>query len=302
MLTSYSKKRYQYLKENFDELYPSINEKVLCESSIGEKVVYALATLINLYCLYQTIMIMCSLTFFYKLTALVSAYIVGDIVSGVVHWIPDSYDIHPFMLTYPYLSTVGHVLQESFDGFRLHHIQPHRIVTHTLFNTAGSTYVFVSFIQMLVMLLNLSPWSSVFIGIIAFVNIFSNEFHKISHMNTNQMSFIQKIINATRLFLTKERHRDHHVFESEVQGFTMLSGLSNPILDHPKIRLWDRLEQIMYFLFQIKSHRMINNEIKDAKDLEDTKDSNDSNDSEDAKNLLTSCPTNENENEKSYRS
>lgn len=197
---------------------------------------------------------------------LISAYLVGDIISGVVHWIPDTYSIHPFMLETQYLSTFGHILQESFDGFRMHHIQPWTICNHTLFNTTGSTFIFVAFIQMIVLLLNLSPSWNVFIGLIAFMNIFTNEFHKISHMNTNQMNFLQRMINSTQIFLTRERHKSHHVYEAEEQGFAMLSGLFNPVLDHPKIRLWDRLEYIMFCLFDIKSFRMINKEIKESKE------------------------------------
>jgi hypothetical protein len=60
MLTSYSKKRYTYLKENFEELYPSINQKVLSESTFAEKFMYALSTIINLYCLCKTLNILSS--------------------------------------------------------------------------------------------------------------------------------------------------------------------------------------------------------------------------------------------------
>jgi hypothetical protein len=267
MLTSYDKKRYTYLKENFDKLYPTISQKVLSESSTGVKILFALATTINFFCLCRTINIMFSFSPIYNLFILIISYLVGDIVSGFIHWIFDTYDIHPFMLTHPYLSTYGHILQESFDGFRLHHIMPHTIVTHTLFNTIGSTFILVAFVQAFAMLLNLSPFLYAFIGLISSVNIFANEFHKISHMDKNQMSFIRKIVASTNIFLTKERHRAHHRFEREEEGYTMLSGLFNPLLDHPNVRLWSRLEDVMFYLFGIKSFRMVNKDIEFLKQV-----------------------------------
>jgi len=263
MLTSYSKKRYAYVKENFEKLYPSVNQKEFGTSTFGEKMLYITAAIVNIYCVYSTIIIMSSYSLICNMITMLIAYVVGDIASGFVHWLPDSYDVHPFLLETPVLSTFGNILQESFDGFRMHHIKPYTIVTHTIFNTCGSTFIFVAFVQMFLRLIIPCNYFIGLVGIISTLNIFSNEFHKISHMSNDQMMFIQKIINKTNIFLTKDRHRSHHIFESEVQGYTMLSGLFNPLLDRPDVRFWERLETIMFFLFGIKSFRMINNELND---------------------------------------
>ena len=259
MLTSFDKKEYTYIKENFDKLYPSVNQKVFSDLPVSEKIMYTVSTFINIYCLIKIMVIMKTLSFVYNFIMLLVSYFVADIVSGVVHWLIDSYSIHPFLLETPYLTPIGNAFQESVIAFRMHHIKPHRMSSHDVLNTSGSTFCLVAFVQMVTLLVNLSPLWNVFIGLIALMNIFSNEFHKISHMNSKQMNLLQKTINSTQIFLTKEKHRSHH-HEPEEQGYTMLSGLFNPLLDHPRIRLWERLEYIMYWLFGIKSFRMINKE------------------------------------------
>lgn len=267
IITSYDKKRYTYLKDNYEKIYPLINQKTFKNTSYAEILLYMISIIINLFCFVRTIIIMSRYSFLCNLITIIISYFIADIISGFVHWLPDSYDVHPFMIDTPIINTFGYILQDTFDGFKIHHIKPHYITKQDVFNTSGSTFILTALIQLIIMLILPANYVMGFIGVVGILSVLANEFHKLSHMRTINMAMWQKIIMMPRIFLTKDRHKKHHDYESELQGYTMVSGLLNPVLDHPKIRLWDRLEKLMYYLFKIKSFRMINMEL----DLDTTK-------------------------------
>lgn len=254
MLTSYDKNRYIFLKNNFDIMNEQVNLRPLSSMSFFEIILYLFAFIINGLFLIKTLSILFSYPFLRLISTLIYSYFAADFASGFVHWIPDSYDIHPKLLN----TYIGPQIQEVFDGFKLHHINPYTIVNHSLINTIGSTFILVSIIQLVVYMS--IGWSGL-LGTTAFLSIFSNEFHKISHMAYSDMSFLHKIIFHSKLFLSKLDHKKHHKFEHELQGYTIISGICNRILDHEYVRFWERLELIVYYIFGIKSFRMITSEL-----------------------------------------
>jgi len=157
----------------------------------------------------------------------------GDFSAGLFHWFEDNYI--PYESDIPFLRDVG-------VANKLHHYYPRAMVNSNFFSTIQTTLV-LSIIGVGLALL-LAPkfvrkhW--MFFVSFFFFSVFSNLFHKWSHMRPCELNqfvlFIQKlgIIDHTH-------HSKHH--EQPSEKFCVIFKLSNMILD--TLMVFPILESIM---------------------------------------------------------
>jgi hypothetical protein len=136
------------------------------------------------------------------LSTLLLGYLAADFVSGVVHWMGDTWG-----------STDMPVLGAAFiRPFREHHVDEKAITRHDFVETNGNNCLVSLPVAVLAVLLphSSSFWVfvSAFLGSMIFWVMATNQFHKWSHMQ--QPSALVGFLQRVHLVLPPEHHRIHH--------------------------------------------------------------------------------------------
>ncbi|MEI6213219.1 MAG: fatty acid desaturase CarF family protein [Desulfuromonadales bacterium] len=157
---------------------------------------------------------------FWQLAALVTAYLLTDVINGLVHMYMDNNDRY-----------------ESIDGplianFHLHHKTPlykQRNLLLVYFIESGSKVWLVGYLLLVVALqaaLEVHAavlYCLVYIGILSSVAEVS---HYLCHSSTSPIAaFLAKI----GLLLSKRHHAQHHLQDNN--GYAFLNGFTDPLLD-----------------------------------------------------------------------
>lgn len=136
------------------------------------------------------------------LSALLLGYLAADFVSGVVHWMGDTWG-----------STEMPVLGKAFiRPFREHHVDEKAITRHDFVETNGNNcLVSIPVAILAVVLPHSNPgwvFVSAFLGAMIFWVMATNQFHKWSHMDQPPalIGFMQRV----HLILPPDHHRVHH--------------------------------------------------------------------------------------------
>ena len=177
--------------------------------------------------------------------------ILGDFVSGIVHWAADTYGSEDMPVIGPSL----------VKPFRLHHVYPRDICTHGLVETTGNVCILaVPFLSVSLYLMWLMPRSSLLAfsvvcsALMALATVATNQFHKWAHQE-NPSSFA-RWLQRNRLVLEPEHHKLHHTQPFNI-NYCITNGWLNPVLN--KLKFFRRLEATLGF-FGIKTAKA-----KDAK-------------------------------------
>lgn len=179
------------------------------------------------------------------LIALPVAWAVGDLVSGISHWVADTYGSEE-------LPIVGAAILRPF---RLHHKYPRDICTHNLFVTIGNTCIVAMPLMLLFLYL---LWGENVSGLRAFaiftaasivgVTVLTNIFHKWAH--AEEPSRLACALQKSRLVLTPQHHQNHHTQPFNT-NYCITNGWLNPVLE--RIRFFRGLEYTLG-KFGIKPH------------------------------------------------
>ena len=130
------------------------------------------------------------------LLALPLSLVLGDLVSGLVHWTADTYFSEETPIIGPSL----------VKPFRLHHLYPRDICTHDLVTTVGNVCIIA--VPVLAVCISLlwfyedSSWLAFIILCIALMSlatVLTNQFHKWAHLETP--SRFVRLLQRTRLVL-----------------------------------------------------------------------------------------------------
>ena len=151
--------------------------------------------------------------------------ILGDFVSGLVHWAADTYG-----------NERTPVLGRSMvKPFRVHHVRPLEICEHGIVETVGNTCILAA--PLLVLFLALAAWGGysaaaafvVFASVVTVgVTVATNQFHKWAHQAAPPP--LVRALQRSRIILHPEHHRAHHTapFES---SYAITNGWLNPLLN-----------------------------------------------------------------------
>jgi len=169
--------------------------------------------------------------------AVLLGMVAGDFVSGLVHWLADTYGSERTPL-------VG----ASFvKWFRLHHVYPKDICTHNFINTNGNTCILAAPLVALCLPLvwdeEVSATRAFFVlttVLMTATTVTTNQFHKWAHEDAP--SLLARGLQRSRLILPPAHHSRHHAGPFDVH-YCIANGWLNPLLD--RIKFFGRLERAL---------------------------------------------------------
>jgi plasmanylethanolamine desaturase len=174
------------------------------------------------------------------LLALPLSLVLGDLVSGMVHWTADTYFSEETPIIGPSL----------VKPFRLHHLYPRDICTHDLVTTVGNVCIIavpvLAFCISLLWFYEDSSWLAFLILCIALMSlatVLTNQFHKWAHQEAP--SRFVRLLQRTRLVLGPAHHQIHHTKPFNMH-YCITNGWLNPLLN--KIQFFRSLEAMLRFL------------------------------------------------------
>lgn len=170
--------------------------------------------------------------------ALPIGWVLGDFVTGAVHWAADTYGTADTFL-------VG---KNFVQPFREHHERPRAICEHNLFVTIGNTCILG------VPLLGACWWlvardeetkapTAFAVAVVALMTataVATNLFHKWAH--AEKTSWLIRALQRANLILRPEHHDRHHCSPHD-NSYCITNGWCNPLLD--RVRLFRRAEKIL---------------------------------------------------------
>ena len=151
--------------------------------------------------------------------------ILGDFVSGIVHWVADTYGNER-------TPVIG---RSMVRPFRVHHVRPLEICEHGIVETVGNTCILAA--PLLALSLALGVWGGysaaaafvIFASVVTVgVTVATNQFHKWAHQAAPPR--LVRALQRSRIILHPEHHRAHHTapFES---SYAITNGWLNPLLN-----------------------------------------------------------------------
>lgn len=161
----------------------------------------------------------------------------GDFVSGLVHWLADTYGSERTPL-------VG---ANFIKPFRLHHFYPKDICTHDFITTNGNTCILaaplVGFCLPFVWEEEVSAMRAFTVlttVLTAATTVATNQFHKWAHADVPPR--LARLLQRAHLILRPQHHSQHHT-APHLTDYCIANGWLNPLLE--RIRFFDRLERAL---------------------------------------------------------
>ena len=149
----------------------------------------------------------------------------ADLGTGLVHWAGDTFGDEDSPLLGPYL----------ISGFREHHVDPMRIVSHGFVEVSGANALAITPLALPIAALApdvaASPWAAAgvaFLSAGALTALLSNQLHRWAHMAKRPRLVVW--LQRHRLILSRERHARHHRGAHD-RAFCVANGWMNPLLD-----------------------------------------------------------------------
>ena len=159
----------------------------------------------------------------------------GDFVSGLAHWLADTYGTERTPL-------VG---GSFIKWFRLHHVYPKDICTHNFIATNGNTCILSAPLVALCLPLvrdeEVSATRAFFVlttVLMTATTVATNQFHKWAHEDAP--SCVARVLQRAHLILRPQHHSFHHM-EPFKTDYCIANGWMNPLLE--RIEFFGRLER-----------------------------------------------------------
>jgi hypothetical protein len=164
----------------------------------------------------------------------------GDFVSGLAHWLADTYGSERTPL-------VG---ANFIKWFRLHHIYPKDICTHDFISTNGNTCILaaplVGFCLPFVWEEEVSAMRAFTVlttVLTAATTVATNQFHKWAHEDAPTR--LARLLQSAHLILRPQHHSLHHTAPHKTD-YCIANGWLNPLLE--RIGFFGRLERTLSML------------------------------------------------------
>lgn len=174
--------------------------------------------------------------------AICISFIAADFISGVVHWIGDSFGSEKT----PFIG--NHVIQP----FRDHHGNPTSICEHGFIQTNGNNCLILLIFMVPIYLSIQKQLSLWYILLLCFFLFFSllvfvtNQIHKYAHMCVKKKPRSIAWLQQHHLIISPEKHNLHHQAPYN-SNYCITCGWCNPVLE--KIRFFRVCEKVIHFVF-----------------------------------------------------
>ena len=165
-------------------------------------------------------------------------YVAADFMSGLVHWIGDTWGD-------PSLPIVG---QYFIRPFREHHVDQTAITRHNFTETNGANCLATMVVLLPTILLLFGSASPAVLGFHVFafamtMGVFgTNQFHKWSHLPSERRPKAIQLLQSSGLILGPNHHAKHHAAPHDTY-YCITVGWLNPILS--KIKFFTGVEKLI---------------------------------------------------------
>jgi ubiquitin-conjugating enzyme E2 variant len=162
---------------------------------------------------------------FWVLTATLGAYLLADLVSGIVHWMGDTLGDE----------NAGWFGAAFSSPFREHHKDPRAIAVHAFVETNGNNGI-VALPPLVAahLWMTATGWRfymAAFVGALAFFGLATNQCHKWAH--TLRPPRVVTVLQRWHLIIAPDHHDRHHEWPHRTH-YCVLSGWMNAVADRLK--------------------------------------------------------------------
>lgn len=157
-----------------------------------------------------------------------------DFVSGLLHWLEDSYGRPEWPLT-GWLVTIPNII---------HHHRPTYFTKHSWLRSAQVLIVLGSAILVSAWLLDLLSWQ---VLLFVAIGMNANEIHKWNHLPRSRRNSFVVLLQELRLLQTPEHHARHHGGTKD-SHYCVITNVLNPVLE--RLGFWRLLEGAITRFFQ----------------------------------------------------
>jgi hypothetical protein len=203
---------------------------------------FEIISILTNICLTTYIIYTSNINNFYYLYFIPLSWLSADIISGLVHWLADTYG----KVTWP---IIGNTFIRSFLE---HHIDPKSITEHDWIETNGANF-FIG-IPLLIFLIyqdHLIPTEiCVFFAMTNIWTALTNQFHKWAHQDNNPfyVIYMQKL----GLILNKNTHEKHHKMPYDC-NYNITNGHTNFLFE--RLKIYRIFETIIKAILKVTPHR-----------------------------------------------
>jgi ubiquitin-conjugating enzyme E2 variant len=179
----------------------------------------------------------------------------ADFLSGVFHWIEDSYLDSKSIEKKRWLwgGWLRNYLMQVADENEIHHKHPTDFCRYSeLENLLNSIPLFVAATSLLLI------WPSVYLWIFLNLSLFSNLVHRWNH---SKPPFLICILQMFKVIQTPDHHKNHH-YDPEtwalvgkkipLRYYCVLGNLMNPVLDY--VGFWRTAERVVDKILKVKTN------------------------------------------------
>lgn len=170
------------------------------------------------------------------LSAAIAGYLFADFISGFVHWLADTWGSVDMPI-------IGKALLRPF---REHHVDPKAITRHDFIETNGMNCgISIPGVGIVALMPLDNPWSLFFVAMITTAALWvmgTNQFHKWSHQEPEELPGWVKLLQRLHIVLPIEHHDIHHT-----PPFNKHYCITSGVLNRPlaAIRFFPTLERMV---------------------------------------------------------
>jgi len=171
-----------------------------------------------------------------------SSWTLADLGSGILHWSVDNY-----------CNGRTPIMGGIIAAFQGHHSAPWTICERGFENNVFKLCIpfGVQTVIALKFLFGLDAYSTYFWTIFCFMEILSQEFHKMSHTPKSQAGSIWNTLQNNGFTIDRKSHAQHHIAPFD-GNYCIVSGICNKILDESGV--FRRMEHIIYKVNGVESN------------------------------------------------
>ena len=169
--------------------------------------------------------------------------LLGDFITAFIHWLSDNY-LDPRKIKNSFLFNIA-------IGFELHHFIPRTILSNTYFENIQNQLSLCLIVLVLIIIFAKKILYNNFFGIISTLLLvsFSNIIHRFSHLRYDELNGILKFLQKNNILIGNDEHKIHHCVNQHIK-YGVINKYTNYIYDY--LNIWKILENIIYYLFNIK--------------------------------------------------
>lgn len=161
---------------------------------------------------------------------IIAVVLLLDFVSGVFHWLEDSYGKPEWPLLGKWV-TIPNII---------HHHEPTYFTRHSWFKSAEILLLFGIGILAVAWFLDVLTWQ---VLLFVAIGINANEIHKWNHLPHRKISKVVSFLQRSKILQTPSHHARHHK-DSKDTNYCVITNIINPLLE--SVDFWRKLERFIF--------------------------------------------------------